>query len=609
MILKYQQGGGIPPLLDFTVVNPTSVNPFNTTESSTTKSGKKDSDDFTVEDIRELINSAELLPNDSAYLIQQAASLLERHRRTGSSVGLNTVWARIVNGLNQAKYHKNAHEKAVAQAEKTGALSEVAITADGRIIGKDDSGKITALSLEQARSGDYRLLTNYDLKDENADNLSFVFDTNLLGVVANGIGMQEVNKLIKEAAMTIGTSEVQKSGYSVQTAQDMMAGLQIARQNRDGMPLAGLYKSKQVTKDQTNQVLLALDYIYSMLPQNAKTLLQFKGGSEKAAKELIFTRLSAQLNPYSAFDTDLILDASGNKPGSDGTKKDGLPDLTEAEKWLYGYGYEESFNLVGGTSNGIRFKSTVLSMTDAEDKPVGQTTLQKALKGGFNGILDQRSITMGNLPIDPNALDKVILKDGRIYKVELPLDQELLKQNIIAPAYNYSKNKEVADNEIKTKGITDKQEINKIYEKHSLPVKYDANGELITTNYATFGALHATALQQAFNTEKDTLDMCSYLNEISEEDKAKNALQTYRQLNGLAHNDESLKDWDYKNRGWEWKYDALYEGIIYIPVQANFANAKVGQDISPSEMQALQQLQIASDKSKQLITAGWNDGK
>jgi hypothetical protein len=29
---------------------------------------------------------------------------------------------------------------------------------------------------------------------------------------------------------------------------------------------------------------------------------------------------------------------------------------------------------------------------------------------------------MGNLPIDPNALDKVILKDGRIYKVELPLD-------------------------------------------------------------------------------------------------------------------------------------------------------------------------------------------
>jgi hypothetical protein len=84
--------------------------------------------------------------------------------------------------------------------------------------------------------------------------------------------------------------------------------------------------------------------------------------------------------------------------------------------------------------------------------------------------------------------------------------------------------------------------------------------------------------------------MCSYLNEISEEEKAKNALQTYRQLNGLAHNDESLKDWDYKNRSWEWKYDALYEGIIYIPVQANFANAKVGQDISPSEMQALQQL-------------------
>jgi hypothetical protein len=32
---------------------------------------------------------------------------------------------------------------------------------------------------------------------------------------------------------------------------------------------------------------------------------------------------------------------------------------------------------------------------------------------------------MGNKVIDNNALDKVILKDGRIYKVELPLNMEL----------------------------------------------------------------------------------------------------------------------------------------------------------------------------------------
>jgi hypothetical protein len=40
------------------------------------------------------------------------------------------------------------------------------------------------------------------------------------------------------------------------------------------MPLQGLYKSKTITKDQLNQVQLALDYIYRALPGNAKTLLK-----------------------------------------------------------------------------------------------------------------------------------------------------------------------------------------------------------------------------------------------------------------------------------------------------------------------------------------------
>jgi hypothetical protein len=49
--------------------------------------------------------------------------------------------------------------------------------------------------------------------------------------------------------MNVGTTAVEKGGYTLQMAQDVQAGLQVAKQNKEGMPLAGLYKSKQITKE------------------------------------------------------------------------------------------------------------------------------------------------------------------------------------------------------------------------------------------------------------------------------------------------------------------------------------------------------------------------
>ena len=604
MILKFQQGGGLVPPPQYTITQPNLVDPFTTAESSTTKS-EKDSDD--MKEILDLILKADLLPNDSAYIMRQYNAIKGKVMRGYTK--LDAEWGKLIYSLNQARTRKNAHDRAIEQSEKTGGLSEVGITTDGRIIGQDtETGKFKILTIDEARSGDFRILNNYELKNISAEELGYAFDNTLLEVVQNSIGMSEVNRLIKEAAMTIGTSEVQQQGYTLKMSQDMQAGLRIAQENQEGMPLSGLYKSKQITKDQTQQALLAIDYIYAALPQNAKTLLNFKTGSEQGAKELIFTRLGAQANPYKSFETDYIMDLEGNKPGTQNNADNELPDLTEVEKWLYGYGYKEQFDLVGGTSDAIRFDSTVLSMTDS-GKPVGQTTLQKAIGGDFNGVLDTRSVTMGNQVIDTNALDKVILKDGRIYKVELPLNQELYRQGIIAPDYNYSKNKEKADAIIKERNITDKQQINAIYEDNNLPIKYDENGNLITTHYATFGALHAIALDQAF-VDENSLAMTSYLKEIAEEREAKNALQIYKQLNGLSKDDETLKDWDYQDKPWnERSHNALYEGVLYIPVQANFANAKVGQDISPSEMDKLHRMQVETDTAKQLKRTGWNDGK
>lgn len=613
MIIKLQQGGGLPPFADFQPLNLPYTDPFQTTEASTTPSGSKSGgDDLGIKDIISLLKDVKGLPNDAAFITQQINSLMNRASFMPlKSTDIATAYSQIFLSIQNALHHKSEYDNAYKKAESKDALSEIAITSNGRLAVLDTESKnITTASLEELKQSDnYQILTNSDLLNMNSHNSGYTFDMSLLDIVENGIGMTEVNKYIQTAISSLGTSERVQEGYSVRDQQDIIAGLNVLKDQKQGMPLAGLYKNKLISKTQAQQANKALQYIYASLPNNAKTLLKYKTGSVEGSLNLIQSYIQAKQDQYQSFETTLELDALGNKPGSRSDKESELPDLTEVEKWLYGYGYKEQFNLVGGTENAIRFEATVLPMTDHSGNPVGQTTLQKALKGSFNGILDTRSITMGNQVLNINALDKVILQDGRIYKVELPLNQELLRQNIIAPDYNYSKNKENADNEIKELGITDKQEINKIYEKHNLPIKYDASGKLITTHYATFGAIHAAALDSAFKVaDKSDLAMSSYLNQISDEDGANLILQNYRQINGLPANDQSLKDWDYRDKSiFEGSYDAIYEGIIYIPVQAHFANAKVGQALSPSEMETLNRMQLTSDKTKQLKKTGWND--
>lgn len=603
MILTLQQGGGIPPFADYI--------PVDTSSGSTTERPSKDKkeDDLGIKDIIELIKGVEGLPNDSLYLTKQLNSLLNR-----ASVyplrnqDIASAFSQIFASVQRLKHHKSEYTKAAEEAKNNGALSEVAITDSGLLVAYDlENNKVTTISTDVARqSSQYKVLTNSDLLNLNSQNANYIFDNSLLDVVENGIGMTKIDQFIRNAVSSLGTDEASQKGYSVQEQNDIIAGLKVIKEHQQGMPLDGIYQNEALSKTQKTQAMKALQYVYAMLPDNAKTLLRYKTGSDERALSVIQDYIQSKTSNTRKLESTYPENVNNDKLGN---KDDKLPNLTEVEKWLYGYGFKEQFNLVGGTSDAIPFTSTVLSMTD-KGNPIGQTTLQKAIGGDFNGVLDTRYVTMGNQIIDTNALDKVILKDGRIYKVELPLNMELYNQGIIAPDYNYSRNKEAADLEIKEKGVTDKQEINAIYEKHNLPIKYDEKGEVITTHYATFGALHAVAMDKAFLQNKSDLDLATYLNEVSDEQGVDNILSIYKRLNGISDKDKSTSGWDYNDWGKiEGDYDAFYEGVLYIPVQAHFANAKVGQSISPAQMTELQQMQTVSDTSNELKTVGWNDRK
>ena len=55
----------------------------------------------------------------------------------------------------------------------------------------------------------------------------------------------------------------------------------------DNMSIADYYQAGYLTEDQAQQAQLALQYLWSALPTNAKSLLQVKGGSPKGAEALL----------------------------------------------------------------------------------------------------------------------------------------------------------------------------------------------------------------------------------------------------------------------------------------------------------------------------------
>jgi len=58
------------------------------------------------------------------------------------------------------------------------------------------------------------------------------------------------------------------------------AGRQVGATDQS-LSLDGLYKAKYIRKDQAEQISAAINYLYDVLPDNAKQLLKLKTGSQK----------------------------------------------------------------------------------------------------------------------------------------------------------------------------------------------------------------------------------------------------------------------------------------------------------------------------------------
>ena len=607
---KYQAGGGLP----FVSFTPT----FGTSEKGAPlgPTKKADTTDLTSKDVLKLLDNLDGLPTDTLAI----ASSLRNFRLQNDNDPLNLIsssniasqYISLLSKIKVAKFNREEYNQAFNQLKGNGGLHELAITSEGLLIGKNKEGDFEFFTPDQVNAGDpsikgYSLLTNSNLLYERAQSPEAAFNHQLITFAQNGIGMEVITKHVNDVISSLGTTKESEEGFvQMGNKGQVKAGLSFLQKAAkavndagitDNMSIADYYQAGYLTEDQAQQAQLALQYLWSALPTNAKSLLQVKGGSPKGAEALlqsiVFAKTSNEIQ-FKATPKKMTKTGSGSKSsGNDALK------LTPVQMMQVGYTDHMPVTLQKGTKYATVVNAQVLPITDVNKKTLGITTLDKVAESTFAGALDMNNVTMGSQLIDPHAMQNVQIDSTNLYVMNLPIDKNS-PDGTIRPDLAWMTKIEEIDKVIRDQGITDINMINKLYQEAGLPVLMDSNGQLNTKDYCKFGVLNGHALNSAFK-NLDLLD--NTMLEIDDEDQINNVLS-------ILNNGRSEKDRiDFDSKSWAdsifgTDHDTLYEGTIYIPVRTNAFMGMIGGGAYPDVDEAAEVEALIQQKER---TRGYVD--
>ena len=565
---KYQLGGVAP----FTVYRPIGVggeSAVSTHTSSSVDSTKKgDAAKDKLDMIKELFKAiqGQGLPVDVSQVYTEIQGLLNKAKAFGEELSTDDIASMYLSSMNKIsnlKYSKDVFDKAKAQATTNEALNEFAVTTGGKLILQDqESGQIKMGTYQEmmASNGKLNALTNDQLLNLRAysPNLALAKGDELMQIVNNGVGMNKIATQIKSMASTIGSTEQKIEGISQVESSNIKAGLQILA-GTDGTP-DGYYKITKDTKDSKKKIDSALNYIYSMLPGNYKTILEIH--SDGKGKELIASMLSSQTNDYYKED---ITPLSGK--AADKNEKDPMDNLeiNSATQLLLGMSSPREFSFNIGNGNSFEGVARVSSITSG-GKPIGSDfSYSEVYKSDLHKNLDLDNACFGDVPINKALKDRIIVDNSTIAGVDLPYTTD--KNGRIIPDFNMLNKIEEADQEILRAGINpdaEPQKANEIYAKHGLPIKYGADNKL-TGNYKRFAVIQATTIEDVF-LNKDGISSNGTLTLVSDENEIEKYKEELKKITGQ-------KEIDMDRPGIFTGNKDIYKGSIFIPIIGDLVDA------------------------------------
>ena len=581
---KYQAGGGLP-FVNFTPV-------FATSEKGSpkaTKEDKADKEDLTSKDVLSLLKDMDGLPSDMQIIVSSLKNfeLQDQMDPLGmsSSSDIASRYISLINKVKVAKFNREEYNNAFNQLKGNGGLNEYAITSEGLLIGTNKEGDFEYFTPDQVNAGEprnqgYSLLTNSNLLYLRANSLDAAFNHQLTTFAQSGIGMEVITKQVSDIIQGLGSDKDSEEGFvQMGSKGSIKKGVEFLRKAarevgdstiNENMSVADYYQAGYLTEDQAEAAQLALNYIWGALPNNAKSLLQVKGGSAKGAealvKSLVYSKTSTETQ-FKATPKKMTKESSSSGSG------DGVDELKLSPVQMMQVGYTDHMPVVlqKGTKYATKVNAQVLPITDVNKKLLGVTTLDKVAESTFGGALDMNNVTMGSQLIDPQALQNVQIDSTNLYVMNLPIDKSS-PDGTIKPDLAWMTKIEAIDETIREQGITDIATINKLYTDAGLPVLMDDKGQLNIKDYCKFGVLNGHALNSAFK-DIDLLD--NTMLEIDDEDQIKNVMSVLNKGRGEKDRlDFDSKSWADSIFGTD--HDSVFEGTIYIPVRTNAFTGMIG---------------------------------
>lgn len=592
-IIKYEPGGSVlgSLLIDYT--------PFQKAQPAAAPQQKSESKESSsskvgLKDLLGLVSTLKNtgLPVDIDPAIENIRSLFEEATLFGeelSSSDIVSIYLSALKTIRIADSNQKEYEKAKDIVNAKDGLNEVAIDDRGRVFVQNvETGEVSRKTVSEYNkirdSEKYQVLTNNNLLYFRAHDPNFAFKNEILGVVSNGIGMSKVNEQLLQVIKSIGTNELKMEGYSERKANDIVQGLALLEQNfQIGMNVEGLYKQSKLTKDQKKQAEVALKYLWSTLPQNAKSLLKVKGGSEEGAYNLMqaltFSSLS-ETEEYSNTLTENPKDkksGSGKKGSGSGSEDDEDVDKADKDNFYRAMirqegGTQSSFELNTGTNHSLKVDGTYYSnLKDADWKPIGHASLETVLNGGLSGIIQNTNgISFGDKVISTNDFKDLMYDNGGGIMVALPakvvngtkvVDLSILKE--------YNEATQEFESRKTGNPQTDKELYEEILKNKGLEELLDANGLPDRNRFQQFLVISAYGVDKQEHFEKNTNGQD---NEFIEEVDPDDGL-----LELLKHSlstDDRKTNYKIDNSSWapgDWfgNYDRIYKGNLYIPITVN----------------------------------------
>ena len=589
MIFKFQQGGSaIPPLVSYQPIMITNSGASETASMAGPSKSSEESSDLTDKDLLKMLEKLDGLPNDMQALtkVLQNFYIDQQYSPSPNTANIASRYLQALQMMRTINFNRKQYDNAFNIISNNGGINELAINEKGQLICVNEKGDFKYLKPEQlTQITDYRPVTNSELLKLRAYSPELANDNNILGVIANGIGIKGVTEYIQQFINNLGTSDNSTQGYVTTQQGQIINGIAtltsaIQEASQQGIKFDGttqdLYQYKILNKSQKEQADAALSYIYRMLPENAKTLLKVRtpNGTSEDAQKLIATIIASQIDVTNHYDIELKAGKTAQSIGK--SSNAGTKDSTEQETSLI----HNVMQSIGGTDTQLKVDrgdgiqmivngSTYNRVTKPNGDSIGDTSLSNMLDlSGLGSIIkDTHLITFGDQKITPEQMRNITYNNTGIVRANLPINSDGTVNLKLLEQYQQ------AENEINALGENATQEqISNIFEKHDLKSLLTPNGKPDITKFGAF------IVTEGYTTKSNGIKDTDFVKKIDNPTDAQIDLikESLAIGTGKDRKKPDIDTFDWWNPFDYFSVDDIYKAAIYIPITNNQLAAVTG---------------------------------